>query len=391
MNLHEHQAKAVLREYGIAMPEGANAVTPAEAGQAADNLGGGTWAVKAQVHAGLRQKAGGIHLVSSLEEVRRIAADLLGSRLITPQTGPEGKVVKSVYVEHAVGYTHELYLAALVDRSASRVSFIAAREGGDNIEERVASEPGSLLHLVIDPDRGIERDAALALARKLGLNDEQAEQALAIMSATYRAFFDLDASLIEYNPLVVANSGDLLALDVKMVLDDNALFRHQDLEALRDEDEVDPTELEAQRFELNYVKLPGDIGVMVNGAGLALSTIDLLKTHGGEPADFMDIRPEATRDQIAGGFGLLLKNPKVKSILVNVYGGGILRCDTVAEGIAAACRDGNLKVPLVVRAAGTNCELARKVLVNQGIPAIFADTMDDAAAQAAQAAKRGGG
>ncbi len=389
MNLHEHQAKALLRTYGIPITDGVNVETPAEAALAAENLGGGAWAIKAQIHAGLRLKAGGVRLVSSPEEARKAAADLLGSRLVTPQTGPDGKVVKSVYVERAVGYARAVYLAALVDRSAGRVALIAAKEGGDDIEDWVAADPARLLRLVIDPDEGIDRDAALAMAKRLGFEDAQAKQAVEIMAATYQAFLDLDASLIEYNPLVVSTGGDLLALDAKIVLDDNALFRHQDLEALRDEDEGDPTELEAKRFELNYVKLAGNIGVMVNGAGLALSTIDVLKEQGGEPADFMDVRSEATREQIAGGFGLLLRNPKVEAILVNIYGGGILRCDTVAEGIGTACRRTELRVPLIVRAAGTNGDLARKILVAQGIPVEFADTVGEAVAKVVRAAREG--
>ena len=387
MNLHEHQAKALLRDYGIPMTDGINVETPAEAASAAQSLGGDSWAVKAQIHAGLRQKAGGVRMVSSPEEARTTAAELLGSRLVTPQTGPEGKTVKSVYIERAVGYDRQVYLAALVDRSAGRVALIAAKAGGDDIEDWVAEDPSRLLRLVVDPDQGVEREAALALAKGLGLEDSQAKQAGEIMAATYKAFMELDASLIEFNPLVVTTAGDLLALDAKIVLDDNALFRHQDLEALRDEDEVDPTELEAKRFELNYVKLTGNIGVMVNGAGLALSTIDLLKAEGGEPADFMDVRPEATRDQIAGGFGLLLRNPKVEAILVNIYGGGILRCDTVAEGIGAAWRERGADVPLIVRAAGTNGDLARKILASQGIPVDFADTLGEAVAKVVRAAK----
>ena len=387
MNLHEHQAKALLRTYGIPMTEGVNAETPAEAALATESLGGGAWAIKAQIHAGLRFQAGGVRLVNSAEEARRAAADLLGNRLVTPRTGPDGKAVKSVYVERAVGYARAVYLAALVDRSAGRVALIAAKEGGDDIEDWVAADPSRLVRLVVDPDRGIDADAALAMAKRLGFSDAVAKQAAEIMAATYKAFVDLDASLIEYNPLVLSTGGDLLALDAKIVLDDNALFRHQDLEALRDEDEGDPTELEAKRFNLNYVKLSGDIGVMVNGAGLALSTVDLLVERSGAPADFMDVRSEATREQIAGGFGLLLRNPKVRAILVNIYGGGILRCDTVAEGIGAACRQHKLTVPLIVRAAGTNGDLARRILEAQGIAVDFADTVDEAVAKAVRAAR----
>ncbi len=389
MNLHEHQAKALLRSYGIPMTDGVNVDTPGEAALAAEKLGGGAWAVKAQIHAGLRQKAGGVRMVNSPDAARQAAAELLGNRLVTPQTGPEGKTVKSVYVERAVGYGRATYLAALVDRAAGRVALIAAQEGGDDIEDSVAADPSRLLRLVVDPDLGLDRDAALAMAKRLGLADAQAKQAAEVMAATYKAFVDLDASLIEYNPLVVSTGGDLLALDAKIVLDDNALFRHQDLEGLRDEDEGDPTELEAKRFELNYVKLAGNIGVMVNGAGLALSTIDLLKERGGEPADFMDVRSEATREQIAGGFGLLMRNPKVAAILVNIYGGGILRCDTVAEGIGLACRQGKLSVPLIVRAAGTNGDLARRILESQGIAVDFADTVGEAVAKAVRAAQKG--
>ena len=389
MNLHEHQAKALLRDYGVPIPQGGIAKSAEEAVALAGDLGGSSWAVKAQIHAGLRQKAGGVRLASSGDEVRAAAGELLGSRLVTAQTGPEGKVVKSVYVEQGIGYGRELYLAALVDRSKGRVAIIAAKQGGEDIEARMAAEPDRLLRVVVDPDAGIDAEAVAQLVERLALKGDEPKQVVDIIKATYKAFVDFDASLIEFNPLVVDNAGQLRALDVKMVLDDNALFRHQDLEALRDEDEVDPSELSAKRFELNYVKLSGDIGVMVNGAGLALATVDILKQHGGEPADFMDIRPAATREQVASGFELLLDNPRIKAILVNIYGGGILRCDTVAEGIAAASRKSGLKVPMVVRLAGTNCEVARKVLVGQGIPVTFAENMADAAAKVVRASNQG--
>ena len=389
MNLHEYQAKTLLRDYGIPMPQGRLVSTAADAAAAANELGGTSWAIKAQIHAGLRQKAGGVRVVGSAEEAAKAAGALLGTRLVTPQTGAKGKLVRNVYVEQGAGYARELYLAVLVDRAAGRVGIIAARQGGGDIEDRVSADPGLMSRLVIDPDVGVDAEAALAFARDLDLADGLDREAVQIMEGAYRAFMDLDANLIEFNPLVVTNDGRLLALDAKMVLDDNALFRHQDLESLRDEEELDPTEMEAKRFELNYVHLDGDIGVMVNGAGLALATVDLLEQHGGHPADFMDIRPEASREQIASGFRLLLANPRVKTILVNVYGGGILRCDTVAEGIAAACREAGLGVPLIVRAAGTNGDLARKILVAQGIAATFADTLGEAAIMAAEAAGRG--
>jgi succinyl-CoA synthetase beta subunit len=393
MNLHEYQAKDLLRRHGVKSPEGRLARSADEAVEAARALakeqgGGGRWAVKAQIHAGLRQGAGGVKFCDSAEAVGEVAAALLGSRLVTPQTGAKGKLVRSVYIEQAVAYERELYLAALVNRSAGRVAIIAAAEGGNDIEARLAAAPEKMLSLDIDPDSGVDAGEARHLAEGLGLSGAAAEQAVAIMGALDKAFTAYDASLIEVNPLAVTQNGDLLALDVKMVLDDNAQFRHADLAELRDEEEIDPAELEAQRYNLNYVHLEGNIGVMVNGAGLALATVDLLKEQGGEPADFMDVRPEATRAQITHGFKLLLRNPAIDAILVNIYGGGILRCDTVAEGVAAACKQEGLRVPLIVRAAGTNGELARKILMSQGIPVTFAQTLGQAAAKVVEVAGR---
>ncbi|NIA69233.1 ADP-forming succinate--CoA ligase subunit beta [Pelagibius litoralis] len=388
MNLHEYQAKELLSRYGVPSPKARLVRSVEEAAGAARDLGGASWAVKAQIHAGLRHDAGGVRMVSSPEAARAAAEDLLDRPLVTPQTGPKGKLVRSVYIEQAVGAARELYLAVLVDRSRGRVSLIAAREGGNDIEGRMAAAPGEMLRLVADPEAGLDEAAAGDLAARLGLDGAARGQAVDIMKAIVKAFGDLDASLIEINPLALTNDGQLTALDVKMVLDDNALFRHQDLAVLRDEEELDPTELEAQRFALNYVHLDGNIGVMVNGAGLALATVDLLKQQGGEPADFMDIRPEATRGQVDEGFRLLLRNRKINAILVNIYGGGILRCDTVAEGIAAACKAEGLRVPLIVRAAGTNGELARKILKAQGIPVNFADSIGQAASMVVAAAGR---
>lgn len=393
MNLHEYQAKDLLRRHGVRSPAGQLARSAEEAAEAARKLGGARWAVKAQIHAGLRQGAGGVRFCDTPDAVAAAAAQLLGSRLVTPQTGAKGKLVRSVYVEQAVAYERELYLAALVNRSAGRVALIAAREGGNDIEARLAAAPEKMLSLVIDPDSGISEAEARRLAGELGLDGAAADQAIGIMRALDKAFDVFDASLIEINPLAMTapkadGGGELLALDVKMVLDDNAQFRHPDLAALRDEEELDPTELEAQLHNLNYVHLDGNIGVMVNGAGLALATVDLLKEQGGQPADFMDVRPEATRAQITHGFKLLLRNPSVSAILVNIYGGGILRCDTVAEGIATACREEGLRVPLIVRAAGTNGELARKILMSQGIPVTFAPTLAEATAKVVDAAGR---
>ena len=388
MNLHEYQAKALLSRYGVPSPKGMLAESAAEAAAATGALGGSSWAVKAQIHAGLRADAGGVQLVASPDSAVKTAEGLLGRRLVTPQTGAKGKLVRAVYVEEAVGTTQELYLAVLVDRGTGGVALIAAREGGNDIESRMAAAPEKLLRLPVDLEAGLDEQAAAGLAGKLGLEGALADQAVAVMQAICKAFGELDASLIEINPLAVTNDGALTALDVKMVLDDNALYRHQDLAALRDVDELNPTELEAERFALNFVQLDGDIGVMVNGAGLALATVDLLKQRGGEPADFMDIRPEASRAQVAEGFGLLLRNPNVKAILVNIYGGGILRCDTVAEGIAAACKAEGLRAPLVVRAAGTNGELARKILKSQGVAVTFAGTIGEAASLVVAASGR---
>ena len=388
MNIHEFQAKEILTRYGLPVPPGAVVESAAEAGDAARKLGGSSWAVKAQVHAGGRGKAGGVQLAASPEEAAEAAGELLGRRLVTNQTGAEGKAVKRVYVEQGVEVEREVYLAVLVDRTLGRVSFLASREGGENIEATAVAYPDRILRLAVDSAEGFSAERAGQLAAKLGFAGELQPAAVQILEGLYRAFIETDASLIEINPLAVTVQGKLLALDVKMILDDNALFRHPALESLRDEDEVDPSELGAKRFELNYVKLDGDIGVMVNGAGLALATIDILKDHGGSPADFMDVRPVATRDQIAYGFNMLLSNPRVKAILVNVYGGGILRCDTVAEGVAAACKKSGLRVPLVVRVAGTNREMAEKILVGQGIEVTFAGDISDAAAKVAAAAKR---
>ncbi|MEO3430413.1 ADP-forming succinate--CoA ligase subunit beta [Pelagibius sp. CAU 1746] len=388
MNLHEYQAKELLRRHGVNSPAGRVARSADEAAEAARAIGGGRWVVKAQIHAGLRQDAGGVQLCESPQAVADAAAGLLGRRLVTPQTGAKGKLVRSVYVEQAVDHDREIYLAALVNRSAGRVAIIAAREGGNDIEARLAAAPDKMLTLEVDPLGGLQDAAASALAGKLGLEGAAADQAVGLMKALNAAFQDFDASLIEINPLAVTAAGELLALDVKMVLDDNAQFRHADLANLRDEEEVDPAELEARDYNLNYVRLEGNIGVMVNGAGLALATVDLLTEQGGEPADFMDVRPEATRAQITHGFKLLLRNPEVRAILVNIYGGGILRCDTVAEGIAAACKEEGLRVPLIVRAAGTNGELARKILMSQGVPVTFAQSLGQAAAKVVEAAGR---
>jgi succinyl-CoA synthetase beta subunit len=388
MYIHEFQDKDLLAARGIPLPNGRTAGTVDEAAQAAAALGGTAWAIKAQVHAGARGRAGGVRLAASPSEVTKAATDLLGARLVTDQTGAAGATVKQVYVEEACDIDRELYLMLFVDRSVGRVAVMASAHGGGGIEQLAAASPDRLLTLHIDPVQGPDRGELLAFARRLELSEGQRDAAANIIEALYRAFVELDANLIEINPLAVTPAGDLIALDVKMGFDDNALFRHPDIEALRDQEEADPQELAARRSELNFVKLEGEIGCMVTGAGLALATHDILKQLGGEPADFMDIRPVATRAQIAFGFKLLLANPKVKAILVNIYGGGIMRCDTIAEAIASAVKEGGLGVPLVVRAAGTNKEICKKVLTGQGIDCAFVDDIAAAAKAAIAAARR---
>ena len=386
MNLHEYQAKELLKQYGIAVPPGAVASTPDEAAAAAKKLGGDSFVVKAQVHAGGRGKAGGVKMAPSPKDVAEAAAKMLGTRLVTAQTGAEGKEVRRVYVEEACDVAKEIYLAALVDRSLGRVAFLASTEGGADIEEAAARTPDKILKFAVDPETGLDDDAR-KLAADLGLTGLQADAAQSAMTAMYKAFIENDASLIEINPMAVTTKGDLVALDVKMIVDDNALHRHPEWEKLWDEAEVDPNEIEARRFELNYVPMDGDIGVMVTGAGLALGILDLIKDRGGNAADFMDVRPVATREQVAAGIKMLLANPKVKAVLVVAIGGGVLRCDTIAEGIALACKEAGSHVPVIMRAAGTAKELAELALHNQGVDVIFADDLADAADKAVAAAK----
>jgi succinyl-CoA synthetase beta subunit len=373
----------------VPAPRGAIARDVEAARDAARELGGSAWAVKAQILAGGRGKAGGIKIAESPDAVASAARELLGSTLVTEQTGAAGRKVASVYIEERIAATRELYLAILVDRASGRVAFLTSAEGGEDIEEAVARDPARIDKLIIDPAEGPDDADLRQAATGLGLDGAAAEAAVALMRGLYKAFLELDASLIEINPLALTETGELRAVDIKLNLDDNALFRHPELEALRDPDDLDPTEMEAARYEINYVKLNGDIGCMVNGAGLALATLDAIGRAGGAAADFMDVRPVATREQIATGFRLVLTNPKIKAILVNVFGGGILRCDTLAEGIAMAVRAHGLQVPLIVRAAGTNMEIAKKALVSQGVAVTFADDMAEAAEMAVQAARSG--
>jgi succinyl-CoA synthetase beta subunit len=378
MNIHEYQAKELLAKYGVPVPPGGVAYTAAEAVDAARRIGGSAWAVKAQIHAGGRGKAGGVRLVRAEDAVAAAARELLGKVLVTPQTGPQGREVKRVYVEAASDIARELYLALSVDRGSGRITLIAAGEGGMEIEELAARAPERIRRVAIDPASGVSPFHGRRLAFELGLPAVQAAAMVGLVNSLYRAFCELDAALIEINPLVVTGSGGLVALDAKMGFDDNALFRHPEIEALRDEDEEDPAEREAGKYALSYVKLDGNIGCMVNGAGLAMATMDIIKVHGGRPANFLDVGGGATRERVTAAFKLILGDPNVEAILVNIFG-GIMRCDVIAEGIVAAAREVNLNVPLVVRLEGTNVELGRKILSQSGLALTPADDLGDAA------------
>lgn len=378
MNIHEYQAKQLLREFGVAVPRGRVAWTPEEAEEVARELGGPIWVVKAQIHAGGRGKAGGVKLARSIGEVRQRAEELLGRRLITHQTGPEGRIVKRVYVEEGCEIARELYLGAVVDRQSGRVTLMASTEGGVEIEEVAARSPEKILKVAIDPATGFMPHHGRELGFGLGLASQEVRRAVTFMKGVYDCMVEKDASLVEINPLVVTASGELLALDAKMNFDSNGLFRHPEILELRDLDEEDPMEIAASRHELNYIKLSGNIGCMVNGAGLAMATMDIIKLHGGEPANFLDVGGGATRERVAAAFRLLLSDPNVEGVLVNIFG-GIMRCDVIAEGIVAAAREVQLNVPLVVRLEGTNVDLGRRILSESGLPIVPADDLEDAA------------
>jgi succinyl-CoA synthetase beta subunit len=378
MDIHEYQAKELLARFGVAVPRGGVAYTAGEAVEVARRLGGSVWVVKAQIHAGGRGKAGGVKLVRSEEEVAAAARQMLGHKLVTHQTGPEGREVKRVYVEEGCEIGRELYLSLLIDRATQRVTLLGSTEGGVEIEEVAARTPEKILTEAIDPASGIEPFHARNFAYAVGLEGSRIGVAVKFVTALYRAFCELDASVVEINPLVVTQSGDLLALDAKIGFDDNALYRHPDVAALRDEDEEDPTEIEAGKHGLNYIKLDGNIGCMVNGAGLAMATMDIIKLHGGSPANFLDVGGGATRERVSTAFKLILSDPNVEGILVNIFG-GIMRCDVIAEGVVAAAREVNLHVPLVVRLEGTNVDLGKRILQQSGLPILAAENLADAA------------
>jgi succinyl-CoA synthetase beta subunit len=386
MNIHEYQAKALLRGYGVAVPRGQVAYTPDEAAAAARELPGPVYVVKAQIHAGGRGKGGGVKLARSVEEVRQQANDMLGMTLVTHQTGPEGRVVKRVYVEEGCDIARELYLGAVVDRGTGTVVLMASTEGGVEIEEVAARTPEKIVKVSIDPATGFQPFHGRRLAFALGLGGKQIRPAVAFMQGLCQCFVERDASLMEINPLVVTGAGDLIALDAKMNFDANALYRQPRIVDLRDLDEEDPLEIEASRHELNYIKLDGSIGCMVNGAGLAMATMDIIKLEGGAPANFLDVGGGATKERVTAAFKLLLADPKVEGVLINIFG-GIMRCDVIAEGVVAAAREVNLGVPLVVRLEGTNVELGKRILGESGLAIIAADDLADAARKIVRAVK----
>ena len=395
MNIHEYQAKSLLKKYGVAVPRGGVAYTPQEAETVARELGGPVWVVKSQIHAGGRgagrfkdnpEGKGGVRVVKSIEEVGSNAAEMLGHVLVTKQTGPEGKEVKRIYVEEGADIKRELYLSLLVDRDTSRIVIMASTEGGMEIEEVAASHPEKIIKVAIDPVTGVQGFHTRKIAFGLGLEGKQVGAAAKFITAAYQAFVDLDCAIVEINPLIVTGAGEVLALDAKISFDDNALFRHKDVEELRDEAEEDPAEIEAAKHSLNYVKLDGNIGCMVNGAGLAMATMDIIKLYGGEPANFLDVGGGATKARVTAAFKLILSDPNVEGILVNIFG-GIMRCDVIAEGVVAAAREVSLNVPLVVRLEGTNVELGKKILSESGLPILSADNLADAAEKVVKAVK----
>ncbi|MCZ6592354.1 MAG: ADP-forming succinate--CoA ligase subunit beta [Alphaproteobacteria bacterium] len=392
MNIHEYQAKGLLAKYGVAVPRGGVAYTVEEAESTAKDLGGSVWVVKAQIHAGGRGKGGGVKVVKSIAEVKEAADQILGMTLITPQTGPAGKQVRCIYIEEGCDIARELYLGMLVDRAAGRITVMASTEGGMEIEEVAEHSPEKILKISIDPAIGLQPFHARQVAFGLGLEGKQVSSAVKLLLGVYSAFNDSDASLIEINPLVVTGNGVVIALDAKMNFDDNALFRHKDIAEMRDENEEDPSELEASRHELNYIKLDGAIGCMVNGAGLAMATMDIINLYGGEPANFLDVGGGADKERVTTAFKIILSDDNVQGILVNIFG-GIMRCDVIAEGVVAAAREVDLNVPLVVRLEGTNVELGKKILAESGLAIVSAENLADAAEKVVKAVKesKGGG
>jgi succinyl-CoA synthetase beta subunit len=385
MNIHEYQGKEVLRKYGMETPRGYPCFSPDEAVEAAERLGGKVWVVKAQIHAGGRGKGGGVKLARSIAEVRQHAGDILGMSLKTHQTGAEGRLVKRLLIEEGADIAKELYLGMVVDRGTQRVALMASSEGGMDIEEVAARAPEKIHTVFIDPSTGLKVTEADDVARRIGVPEKSVPLARAFMQNLYRAFDEGDASLAEINPLVLTGDGRVIALDAKFNFDSNALFRHPEIVAMRDLDEEDPAEIEASKFDLAYISLDGNIGCLVNGAGLAMATMDAIKLYGGSPANFLDVGGGATTEKVTEAFKLMLRNPDLRAILVNIFG-GIMKCDVIAHGVIAAARQVDLTVPLVVRMKGTNEDLGRTILAQSGLPIISADDMADAAQKVVAAA-----
>ncbi|MEN9313625.1 MAG: hypothetical protein RIS35_18 [Pseudomonadota bacterium] len=387
MKIHEYQGKEILKRYGVPVPRGIPCFSTDEALKAAETLGGPVWVVKAQIHAGGRGKGGGVKVAKSLDEVREWAGKILGMQLITHQTSPEGQKVRRLLIEEGADIRKELYVGIVVDRVTQRVTLMASSEGGMDIEEVAEHSPEKIHKVAVDPVAGLSDAEADDLARKIGVPDASVPKARAVFQALYKAFWETDASLAEINPLILTGSGDVIALDAKINFDSNALYRHPELVQMRDLDEEDPAEIEASKFDLAYIQLDGNIGCLVNGAGLAMATMDTIKLFGGEPANFLDVGGGATTEKVTEAFKIMLRNPNLKAILVNIFG-GIMRCDVIAEGVIAASRAVGLNVPLVVRMKGTNEDLGKQLLADSKLPIISADTMGEAAERVVAAAAK---
>jgi succinyl-CoA synthetase beta subunit len=386
MKIHEYQAKELLRKYGVTTPRGIPCFTVDEAVAAAAKLGGSVWVVKAQIHAGGRGKGGGVKVAKSAADVKTYASSILGMQLKTHQTGPEGQKVRRLLIEEGADIKKELYVGLVIDRGTQRAVLMASSEGGMDIEEVAAHTPEKIHKVVIDPVKGLADADADDVARKIGVPDASVPQARAMLQALYKAFDETDASLAEINPLILTGDGKVIALDAKIDFDNNAMFRHPELVALRDLDEEDPAEVEASKHDLNYIQLDGNIGCLVNGAGLAMASMDIIKLYGGSPANFLDVGGSATAEKVTEAFKIMLRNPQLKAILVNIFG-GIMKCDVIAQGVVAAARQVSLSVPLVVRLEGTNVELGKKILADSGLPIISGNNMADAAQKVVAAAK----
>ena len=387
MNIHEYQAKAVLKEFGVPVPRGVAAFSVDEAVKAANDLGGPVWVVKAQIHAGGRGKGGGVKVVKTVDAVKTEAQRMLGMTLITHQTGPHGRLVRRLYVEEGSSIARELYLSMLVDRATSRIAFIVSTEGGMDIEEVAHKTPEKIVTVQVDPVTGVQPFHGRRLAQALKVSGDAAKQLQKLVGDLYRAFLAKDMSLLEINPLVITDKGAVVCLDAKLNFDDNALYRHPEIQELHDPNEDDPAELEAAKYDLNFIKLDGSIGCLVNGAGLAMATMDIIKLYGSEPANFLDVGGGASKEKVTAAFKILLKDKAVKGILVNIFG-GIMRCDIIAEGIIAAAKETGLPVPLVARLSGTNAELGKKILLESGLNLIPADDLAEAAEKIVAAIKK---